>query len=204
MDVFTKVRIECHKLAIIDRMDLDFIHDMKFNMEDFLTKRFAKKFGKAEENAFVNGTGVDMPTGILHDTNGAQVGVTTNTVIYDNVIALYFSVKPEYRTKGVWMMNDETAYKLRTLKDASGNHIWNHANDTIMGKPVYICNAMPSTGKVIAFGDFSYYWIVNRMPISVRTLVEQYMLNNKIGYLAHEYLDAKLIRSEAIKVLELN
>lgn len=203
VDVFTKVRIECHKLAIIDRMDLDFIHDMNFNMEDFLTKRFAKRFGKAEEHAFVKGTGVDMPTGILHNTDGAQVGVTTNTLTYDNVIALYFSLKQEYRTKGLWLMNDETAYKLRTLKDTNGNYIWNHANDTIMGRPVYICNAMPSTDKIIAFGDFSYYWIVNRMPISVRTLVEQYMFNDQIGYLAHEYLDAKLIRPEAVKVLEV-
>lgn len=200
---FTKAKIKCHKLAVIDRLDYEFIRDMKISMEDFLTKRFAKRFGKAEENAFVNGTGVDMPTGILHNTDGAQVGATTSTLNYDDVISLYFSLKPEYRTKGVWLMNDETAHKLRTLKDTDGNYIWNHANDTIMSRPVYICNAMPSTGKVIAFGDFSYYWIINRMPISVRALTEVYSLNGQIGYLAHEYLDAKLIRPEAVKVLEV-
>ena len=203
IDDFTKVKIKCHKLAIIDRLDYEFIRDMKISMEDFLTNRFAKRFGKAEENAFVNGTGVDMPTGILHNTDGAQVGTTTSALNYDDVISLYFSLKPEYRTKGAWLMNDETAHKLRTLKDASGNYIWNHTNDTIMSRPVFICSSMPSTGKVIAFGDFSYYWIINRMPISVRALTEVYSLNGQIGYLAHEYLDAKLIRPEAIKVLEV-
>ncbi len=202
-DIFTKKRVKCHKLAIIDRMDMDFMQDMNFNMEDFFTKRFAKRFGKAEEAAFVNGTGVEMPTGILHDTDGADIGVTTDALTFDDVVALYFSVKPEYRTKGVWLMNDETAQTLRTLKDKDGNYIWNHANDTIMSRPVYICNAMPNAGKVIAFGDFSYYWIMNRMPISVRVLTERYVLNNQVGYLAHEYLDAKLIRSEAVKVLQL-
>ena len=57
-------------------------------------------------------------------------------------------------------MNDETALKLRTLKDASGNYLWNHTDDTIMGKPVHISNYMPSEAagaKPIAFGDFSYY-----------------------------------------------
>ncbi|MBS5127811.1 MAG: phage major capsid protein [Lachnospiraceae bacterium] len=144
-----------------------------------------------------------MPTGILHDTDGADIGVTADALIFDDVVALYFSAKPEYRTKGVWLMNDETAQKLRTLKNKDGNYIWNHANNTIMSRPVSICNAMPSTGKVIAFGDFSYYWIMNRMPISVRALTEKYALNNQVGYLAHEYLDAKLIRSEAVKVLQL-
>lgn len=120
------------------------------------------------------------------------------------MIALYFSAKPEYRTHGTWLMNDETAKILRTLKDNDGNYLWNHNNDTIMGRPVNICNTMPSTGKVIAFGDFSYYWIINRMPISVRALVEIYIMNHQVGYLAHEYLDAKLIRPEAIKVLQLS
>lgn len=202
-DVFTKKKVKCHKLAIIDRMDMDFMQDKAFDMEIFLVKRFAKRFGKAEEYAFVNGTGVDMPTGILHDTDGADIGVTAETLTFDDVVSLYFSTKSEYRTNGVWLMNDETSHKLRTLKDNDGNYIWNHANDTIMSRPVYICNTMPSTGKVLAFGDFSYYWIMNRMPISVRALTERYALNNQVGYLAHEYLDAKLIRSEAVKVLQL-
>lgn len=29
-------------------------------------------------------------------------------------------------------MNDETALKLRTLKDSSGNYLWNHSDGTIM------------------------------------------------------------------------
>lgn len=62
---------------------------------------------------------------------------------------------------------------------------------------------MPNTGKIIAFGDFSYYWIINRMSIRVRALTELYIAYHQVGYLAHEYLDAKLIRSEAIKVLQI-
>ncbi len=203
VDDFHRFRVKCHKLAIISRMDLDFMQDIHFDMEAYLTRNFAKRFGKAEEEAFVNGTGNEMPTGILHDTEGAEVGVTSKALNFDDVVSLYFSAKPEYRTKGVWVMNDEIAQALRTLKDNDGNYIWNHSNDTIMGRPVYICNAMPSAGKIIAFGDFSYYWIMNRMPVSVRTLTERYALNHQIGYLAYEYMDARLIRSEAIKLLQL-
>ena len=103
-------------------------------------------------------------------------------------------------------MNDETAYYLRTLKDEGGNYIWNHTNDTILGKPVHICNDMPSIGagdKPIAFGDFSYYWIIIRDDVSVKVLNELYHDDGQIGYIAREYLDAKLIRSEAIKVVQV-
>ena len=47
-----------------------------------------------------------MPIGILNDTNGAEVGVTSTKLTFNDVIALYFSLKPEYRIKGSWLIND--------------------------------------------------------------------------------------------------
>jgi HK97 family phage major capsid protein len=66
---------------------------------------------------------------------------------------------------------------------------------------------MPSIGpgnKPIAFGDFSYYWIIIRDEVSVKVLKELYYDDMQIGYIAREYLDAKLIRPEAIKVIQMN
>ena len=55
----------------------------------------------------------------------------------------------------------------------------------------------------MAFGDFSYYYIIDRVPLTVRTLVEKYMLQGKMGYLGVEFLDGMLIRPEAVKVLKV-
>lgn len=71
----------------------------------------------------LNGTGVDMPTGIL-DENGAGIGVTAAALTLDDVIQLYFSADKEYRERGVWLMNDETALALRFLKDDAGNYFY--------------------------------------------------------------------------------
>ena len=46
------------------------------------------------------------------------------------VIKLYFSLDKKYRRKAVRVMNDDTALKLRTLKDSSGAYLWNHADNT--------------------------------------------------------------------------
>ena len=40
-------------------------------------------------------------------------------------------------------------------------------------------------------------------PVSVRTLLEKYVLYDQIGYLAFEFLDGKLVRKEAIKVIKM-
>lgn len=195
-----------HKLAAFVKMDEDFVRDAVFSLEQHLIGRFAKNFVKAEDNAFINGSGEDEPVGILHGSNGAGVGVATASLTYDDVIALYFSVEKEYRKNGVWMMSDSTALTLRTLKDADGNYLWNHANDTILGKRVAVSEYMPDAAegvKPIAFGDFSYYWIIDRKPVSVRTLVEKFAALGQIGYLAFKFLDGKLIRRDAVKVIQM-
>lgn len=103
-------------------------------------------------------------------------------------------------------MNDETALALRKIKDADGNFIWNHNNDTILGKEVLISEFMPNPtdgNSPIAFGDFSYYTIVDRDHTSVKALREKFAMNNQVGYLGFEFLDGKLVRPEAIKVLAI-
>ena len=145
--------------------------------------------------------------GILNSTGGADIAVNTDNLTYDDIITLYFSVDAEYRKNAVWLMNDETAMALRKLKDNNGNYLWNNADNTILGKPLVISEYMPSAtegNKPIAFGDFSYYWIIKRTPVSVRMLQELFAIRHQTGYLAFEFIDGKLIRSEAIKVIKIN
>ena len=203
---FTEYNIKSHKLGTLLKYDEAYMSDIGLDIENHLIDSIAKSFGAMEDAAYVNGKGDIQPTGILHNTRGAEIGVFTSALTHEDVVKLFFSVKPKYRKRGVWMMNDETAYYLRTLKDEGGNYIWNHTNDTILGKPVHICNDMPSIGagdKPIAFGDFSYYWIIIRDDVSVKVLNELYHDDGQIGYIAREYLDAKLIRPEAIKVVQV-
>ena len=103
-------------------------------------------------------------------------------------------------------MNDETALAFRTLKDSAGNYLWEDSNETIFSKPVQIVDSMPSVGKgqkVIAFGDFSNYWLVQRFPLTIRTLKEKFAMRGQVGYLGCEYMDGKLIRKDAVKVLQM-
>ena len=174
---FTINTVDSWKLAALVKMDAAFINDASFDIENYLINRFAKNFGRAEDNAFINGNGSEMPTGILNDTNGADVGITTAEITYDKVIGLYFSIKPEYRKNAVWLMNDATALALRTLKDSAGNYLWRDSDDTILGKKVIMSEYMPdaeSGSKPIAFGDFSYYWVADRQGRAFQRLNELY------------------------------
>ena len=186
----TRERVNSYKIAALFKIANDMRADLGVNFEDYMLKKLAKCFGRTEDKAYITGTGVKEPTGILHNTDGAEIGVSANSLTYDDVINLYFSVKPEYRENGVWLMNDETALELRTLKDNAGNYLWRNTDDTILGKKVLISEFMPnatSGNKPIAFGDFSYYWIIERSPVGVTALHERFALQDQTGYIATEF-----------------
>lgn len=134
----TRQRFHCNKLVVIAKLTNNYVKDIGFDAEGYLTAHLAKSFGRAEENTFINGTGEGMPAGILHSTDGAEVVLAATEISFDNMVKLYLSAKPEYRRNGVWIMNDETALTLRTLKDVGGSYLWNHNSDTIFGKPVHM------------------------------------------------------------------
>lgn len=205
-DDFTSVKVKAHKIAALAKVSMEFAYDAGFSLEEYIAGRMGRSFARTEDKAFINGTGTGEPTGILNDTSGAEVSSTVNALSYDDVIALFFSLKPEYRKNAVWLMNDNTALSLRKLKDGDGNYLWDQGNDSILGRPVTISNEMPEPEagmKPVVFGDMSYYRIIDRSPISFKPLHELFALKGQVGYVAYELLDGLLIRREAVKAIKI-
>ena len=204
-DDFTRFRVGSHKIAGLLKLSEEFTLDADFDLKKYISERMGKSFARTEDKAFITGNGTDEPYGLLHDTEGAET-VTAVALTCDSVIDLFFAVEPEYRTHAVWLMNDRTALALRKLKDEAGNYLWNGSADTILGKPVRICNDMPDIAagaKPVLFGDFSYFWIVDRSPVSMKALKERFAMTDRVGYLAFELLDARLVRRDAVKAISV-
>lgn len=212
-DTFGQKNIEAHKVGTAIKVSKELLADSAFDLEGYFTREFSRRIGDKEEDAFINGDGSHKPTGILHSTDGADVGVTTATataITADEVIDLFYSLKAPYRKNAIWLLNDQTVKAIRKLKDGAGQYLWQPAltagaPDTLLGKPVFTSAFFPTIAagnKTIAFGDFSYYWIGDREGISFQRLDELYAKNGQVGFLAVKRLDGKLILSEAIKVLK--
>ena len=157
---FTRIRVSCHKIACLLKLSEEFALDADFDLKNYISERMGKSFTYAEDKAFICSSGVNEPFGLLHNTEGAEIGTAASALTYDAVIDLFFSVRPEYRTHANWLMNDRTAAALRKLKDDSGNYLWNGSTDTVFGKLIHICNELPDIAagaKPALFGDFRYY-----------------------------------------------
>lgn len=211
---FDQIILDAHKLHVAIKVTEELLYDNAFNLENYILTQFGKALSNAEEDAFINGTGVGQPLGILAETGGAQVGVTTASstkVTADEIINLVYSLKRPYRKNAVFLANDVCIAELRKLKDNNGQYLWQPSlqagePDRVLGYKVYTSPYFPvptAGGTAVAFGDFSYYNIGDRGTRSFAELKELFAGNGMIGFVAKERVDGKLVLPEAVKLLQM-
>ena len=212
-DSFGQVSIGAYKVATMLKVSDELLNDSVFDLEAYISKEFGRRIGTKEEEAFFTGDGKGKPTGIFNAAGGASDGVTTAaaSITFDDVMDLFYALKSPYRRKAVWVLNDTTVKALRKLKDNNGNYIWQPSvqagqPDMILNRPYYTSAYVPEVAagaKVMAFGDFSYYWIADRQGRSFKRLNELFAANGQVGFLASQRVDGKLILSEAVKTMAI-
>ena len=209
---FGQITLGAHKLATAIRISQELLNDSAFDLASFIAHEFQRRAGAAEEEAIISGDGSHKPIGLLHDTLGAEVGVTTasaTAITADELIDLQHSLKSGYRRKASFIMNDAAIKAIRKLKDGMGQYLWQPSiregvPDTILNTRVYMSNYMPlveAGKKVILYGDYSYYWLADRAGRTLQRLNELYALTDQVGFKLTERLDGRLILPEAVKVL---
>ena len=212
-DSFGQVSIGAYKVATMLKVSDELLNDSVFDLEAYISKEFGRRIGAKEEEAFFTGDGKGKPTGIFNAAGGASDGVTTAAanITFDDVMDLFYAVKSPYRKKAVWVLNDTTVKALRKLKDNNGNYIWQPSvqagqPDMILNRPYYTSAYVPEAAagaKVMAFGDFSYYWIADRQGRSFKRLNELFAANGQVGFLASQRVDGKLVLPEAVKTMAI-
>ena len=211
---FAQATLSAFKMGKMIRVSTELLNDSAFDIATYIAERFGKTMGRAEEKAFIVGTGDKQPTGILNDSIGAEAGAVADSetaVFFDDIFRLYYSLKSPYRAKAAFICNEELLLQLMTLKDGQGNYIWKPAldigkPDTLLGRPIYTSGYMPGIEKgekVMTFGDYSYYWVADRSSRTFKRLNERYAEYDQVGFMTTQRVDGKLILPESVKYLRM-
>jgi HK97 family phage major capsid protein len=213
-DSFGLISIGAHKVATMIKVSDELLNDSVFDIEGYIASEFGRRIGTAEEQAFLTGNGSGKPTGLLHDTLGAEVGVTAAAaaaMTSDELIDLIHSLRAPYRRKATFIMNDGTVKLIRKLKDNSGQYLWQPGlkegqPDTLLNYRIVNSAFVPAPAagnKSVLFGDLSYYWIADRQGRSFQRLNELFAQTGQVGFRATQRVDGRLILPEAVKVLQM-
>ena len=203
---FAQILLDAHKLHVAIKVTEELLYDNAFNLENYIIEEFGKALSNAEEDAFLNGTGVGQPLGLFAATGGGTVYKTVTKLTADDIMNLVYALKRPYRKNSAFIMNDQIIATIRTFKDGNGAYMWQPSYqagepDKLLGYPVYTSPFAPE--DAISFGDYSYYNIGDRGTRSFKQLTELFAGNGMIGFVAKERVDGKLILPEAVQILKI-
>jgi len=211
-ETFAEVTLNAYKATALIKVSEELLNDSAFPIESFLAKEFGRRLGKLEEEAFINGTGSNQPTGVFGGSTLGTTATATNAITADELTDLYHSLGRAYRSRATWVMKDSTVKIIRKLKtgvSSDNTYLWQAGlkdgePDTLFGRPVVVSEFAPAatTGlKAVVFGDLSYYYIGDRNAMSMQRLVELYAANGQVGFRQFRRTDGKLALATAVNHL---
>lgn len=200
------------------------LDDAQIDVGAWLEGKVADKLSRTENNAFVNGDGVNKPRGFLTYPAGsptkaawqkiAQLGTGVSGAFAaskpgDKLIDLVFGLKSFYRNGAQWIMSRGTVAEVRKLADGQGNYLWQpnfgtQQGATLLGYGITEAEDMPAIGAnslSIAFGNFKLaYQIVDRLGI--RVLRDPFTAKPNILFYTTKRVGGDVVNFEAIRILK--
>lgn len=177
---FAKMTLDAFKYGQLLQLSSETIQDSGVDILGFVASNVARAVGEVVAADLAVGTGSAEPNGVMTAITGAGTIATGGSLIdptYEKLIDLQYSVNGNYRARSstAWLMRDLTAAALRKLRDGAGGTegavLWQPSltqgiqgaePDLLLGHPVWTdpnVASLASNAKVIAFGDFSAYYI---------------------------------------------
>jgi len=216
-----RITIPLHELSALPKASQRLLDDSAFDIEGWLAGRIADKFARAEADAFINGDGIDKPTGILTKSTVDNAVWTWGNLGYvptgsdgdignsDAIVDLVYALGAQYRANASFVMNSKTAGLVRKLKDADGRFLWSDGLAAaeparLMGYPVVVAEDMPdaaSDSYSIAFGDFHAGYTVAERP-DLRVLRDPFSAKPHVLFYATKRVGGDVSDFAAIKLLK--
>lgn len=208
-----------HPLAKRIKVSRKLVRSSAIDIVSEVRGQLAYKFGITEEKGFLTGSGAGQPLGVftasadgISTSRDVSSGNTGTSITFDGLINAKYSLKGAYWNSADWLFHRDALSQIEKLKDGEGQYLWQPSKqvgqpDMILGRPFMMSEYVPNTftsGQYVGIlGDFSNYWIVDALMMSVQVLNELYAETNQVGYIGRLETDGMPVLEEAFARVKL-
>jgi HK97 family phage major capsid protein len=179
---FSKIVLEARKLTAYTEVPNELIDDSMISFNAFISETFPQALAWYEDLAFLSGSGVGEPLGVLNAGNNALIAVSketgqnADTIVWENILKAYSRMLPSSIGRAVWVAHIDTFPELSTMAlsvGTGGGAVWTNGGEaapflTLLGRPVIFTEKANTVGDQgdISFVDFGHYLIGDRQAMT--------------------------------------
>lgn len=206
---FTGITLSGYLVGALTKVSVSLINNTEFDLTAYVVNKIAAAIAEFLEGQLLIGTDGKM-TGLKSCTQGITSAAAT-AITADELIDLQMSVKQRFQSACAWIMNTNTFKAIRKLKNAQGDYLMNRdlTNEfswNLLGKPVYISDAMPdmaASAVPIFYGDYSGLYVKLAEDINIQVLKERYADEHVVGVIAWNEIDSKIVEEQKLAKLTM-
>lgn len=203
-----QVELKAKKFSDYITVSNELIQDSPIAIASLLSVLMKEGLGFTEDVSALFGTAASGMTGALSTTsNPALIAVTrtvTSNIVYTDVVNMYSRMFPSSLNNAVWIISPSCFPALAQMAvnvGTGGSGVWitNVAGNTadkappsfILGRPVIVSEKLAELGSAgdIAFCDFSYYLIGDRMGMTLTSSDQVAFATDSTAFRIIERLD---------------
>ena len=208
---FGRVVLDAKKLTAYTDVPNELLSDSLISFQALINMMFPKALAWYEDIAFIKGSGVGEPLGIVSTTNPAIVAVAkeatqsaanNNQIVWENIIKMFSRMLPSSLNDAIWLVTPDAFPQLATMAlsvGTGGAPVWlvngqGSAPATLLSRPVVITEKAPATlGSQgdISFVDPSFYLIGDRQAMSASSSEHYKFGNDMTSFRIIERADGK-------------
>jgi len=190
---FKMMELKAHELSGYSVSSNVLLADAAFGLEKFLMMLFGKACGWYEQYAFLQGTGVGTPVGVLNAP--AAVKVPRNTpghFFFPDMAQMLTKLLPSSYAKAVWAVSPSVVADLMQMKDGSQRVVFLSIDQgatrppvwKLLNLPIFITEMLPALGTTgdVMLIDPSLYVIGDRMSLEIAASEHVNFLKNQMTW----------------------
>lgn len=163
---FKSITLDQKRVGGAIQLTNELINDAAVDVVSYATNRVANSLARAIEKAILLGS-EDGFRGITADKDVLQKDVADITV--EGLISIFNSLHQIYQSQAAWVVSPEAFDAISKLKDGDGRYLLLNtvamSNQdvfaySLLGRPIYVSDALKGADKQIVFGAFDGYGLM--------------------------------------------
>ena len=196
---FTQIELVAHEISAWIPVKEALLQDSAISLDPLIRGIFRAGLMYYTDEAFLDGTGVGQPQGIVTAPGTLVLARdTAGAIKYEDITNMLMHFMPQALGNSFWVINQFCMQQIMMIQDPAGNYIWQPSARegipaTILGRPVRWTEKTPTLGNQgdIILMNPAWYYIGQRQGVTVAMSEHVRFLHNQVVFKCVMRLDGQ-------------
>ena len=208
-----QVSFNIRKVGTSTKVSQELLEDSAVNLPALLSQIFSEAFGRYEDEQIINGDGTTEIQGLRAVVTDGTDSDGTSAVTIGDFTTWYYDVPAQFRNNARWSTTSSTLQQVLGLDVTSnkGFLLGASPDQQLLGKPIITfdgtgwddATAIATNEEIGCLFDFSNYYLIDRIGMSVKRDDSIYVANDQVGFFARKRGGGRVGLANAGRIMKI-